>query len=44
MLAQSTVVFDALKSLRAAVAETSTTAEATVTHWRNVIRDTPAPK
>jgi hypothetical protein len=44
VLAQSGVVFDAIKSLRAAVAETSTSADATVTHWRNVIRDTPAPK
>lgn len=36
------VVCEAIKSLRAAVAETSTTADATVTHWRNVIRDMPA--
>jgi hypothetical protein len=42
-LQQTAVVCEALKSLRAAVAETSTTPEATVTHWRNVIRDMPAP-
>ena len=36
------VVCEALKSLRAAVAEMSTTPDATVTHWRNVIRDMPA--
>lgn len=41
-LKQAAVLCEALKSLRVAVAETSTTAEATVTHWRNVIRDMPA--
>jgi hypothetical protein len=41
-LKQAAVVCEAMKSLRVAVAETSTTPEATVTHWRNVIRDMPA--
>ena len=36
------VVLDVLKCLRAAVAETSVTDDATVTHWRNLIRDLPA--
>ena len=36
------VVLAAMKSLRAGVAETSTQGDAFVTHWRNVIRDTPA--
>jgi hypothetical protein len=43
-LQQAKVVFEAIKSLRAAVAETATKPDATVTHWRNVIRDMPAPK
>ncbi|MEI7781583.1 MAG: hypothetical protein WCJ18_06615, partial [Planctomycetota bacterium] len=41
-LTHAAVVCEALKSLRAAVAEMSTTPDATVTHWRNVIRDMPA--
>ena len=36
------VVFEAIKCLRAAVAETSFADDAVVTHWRNVIRDLPA--
>jgi hypothetical protein len=36
------VVLEAAKCFRAATAETSITDEATVTHWRNVIRDMPA--
>jgi hypothetical protein len=36
------VVLAAAKSLRAAAAETSYQGDALVTHWRNVIRDTPA--
>ena len=43
-LQQAKVVFEAIKSLRAAVAETAIRPDATVTHWRNVIRDMPAPK
>jgi hypothetical protein len=40
---KATAVFcEAIKSLRAAVAEVATTSDATVTHWRNVIRDIPA--
>lgn len=41
-LKATAVVCEALKSLRAAVAEVATTPDATVTHWRNVIRDIPA--
>ena len=41
-LVQAKVVFEAIKSLRAAVAETSMQSDAMVTHWRNVIRDMPA--
>lgn len=41
-LAQAKVVFAAIKSLRAAVAETSTQSDAMVTHWQNVIRDMPS--
>jgi len=41
-LKQVAVVCEAIKSLRAAVAETSVKPDATVTHWRNVIRDMPA--
>ena len=41
-LAHAKVIFEALKSLRAAVAETSFRDDALVTHWRNVIRDMPA--
>jgi len=36
------VVFDVLRSLRVAVAETAIKSDATVTHWQNVIRDLPA--
>jgi hypothetical protein len=36
------VVFEVLKSLRVAAAETASQTDATVTHWRNVIRDLPA--
>jgi len=36
------VVVEAIKCLRAAVAETSFADDAVVTHWRNVIRDLPA--
>lgn len=38
-LSQAKTAFEALRSLRVAVAETRITPEATVTHWRNVIRD-----
>lgn len=41
-LKATAVVCEAIKSLRAAVAEVATTPDATVTHWRNVIRDMPA--
>jgi len=41
-LAQAAVVCEALKSLRVAVAEAAVKGDATVTHWRNVIRDMPA--
>mgnify|MGYP003349435018 CR=1 FL=1 len=41
-LSQSKVVFEVLKSLRVAAAETAFQADAAVTHWRNVIRDLPA--
>ena len=41
-LAQAKVVFEAIKSLRVAVAETAVQSDAMVTHWRNVIRDMPA--
>jgi len=41
-LAQVAVVCEALKSLRVAVAEAAVKGDATVTHWRNVIRDLPA--
>ena len=41
-LAQAKVVFEAIKSLRAAVSETSFQSDAMVTHWQNVIRDMPA--
>ena len=36
------VALEVAKCFRAATAETSITDEATVTHWRNVIRDLPA--
>lgn len=41
-LSQAAVVCEALKSLRVAVAEAAVKDEATVIHWRNVIRDMPA--
>ncbi len=41
-LEHARVVLEALKSLRAAVAETSFRDDALVTHWQNVIRDMPA--
>ncbi|MEI6240973.1 MAG: hypothetical protein WCR51_11320 [Planctomycetia bacterium] len=41
-LAQVAVVCEVLKSLRVAVAEAAVKGDATVTHWRNVIRDLPA--
>jgi len=41
-LEQGKVVLEALKSLRVAVAEMAVQDDATVTHWRNVIRDMPA--
>lgn len=41
-LAHVAVVLEVAKCFRAATAETSITEEATVTHWRNVIRDLPA--
>jgi hypothetical protein len=41
-LAQVAVVCDVLKCLRVAVAEAAVKGDATVTHWRNVIRDLPA--
>jgi hypothetical protein len=43
-LAHIAVALEAAKCLRAAVSETTTTEEATVTHWRNVIRDMPPRK
>jgi len=42
VLEQVRVVLEAVKSLRAAVAETAFREDALVTHWRNVIRDLPA--
>ena len=41
ILTQVKVVLEAAKSLRVATAETATKPDATVTHWRNVIRDMP---
>ena len=38
------VILDAVKVFRGSVAETTVNAEATVTHWRNEIRDLPAAK
>ena len=38
-LQHAVVVFEALKTLRVAVAETVIGTDATVTHWRNIIRD-----
>jgi hypothetical protein len=42
VLQHAAVVIEAIKCLRAAVAETSFVDDAVVTHWRNVIRDLPA--
>ena len=42
-LRHAAVVLEALKSFRTAVAEQTVTDGATVTHWRNIIRDTPKP-
>ncbi len=41
ILAQVKVVLEAAKVLRVATAETAVKPEATVTHWRNIIRDIP---
>ena len=41
-LALAKVVFEVIKSLRVAAAETSVQSEALVTHWQNVIRDMPS--
>lgn len=41
-LAQVATVCEVLKCLRVAVAEAAVKGDATVTHWRNVIRDLPA--
>ena len=41
ILAQVKVVLEAAKALRVATAETAVKPDATVTHWRNVIRDIP---
>jgi hypothetical protein len=43
-LAHVAVVLEVAKCLRTAVAETTMVDEATVTHWRNVIRDMPPRK
>jgi hypothetical protein len=39
ILEHAKVVLEVAQSLRVATAETMTKPEATVTHWRNVIRD-----
>ncbi len=41
ILGQVQTVLEAAKSLRVATAETAVKPEATVTHWRNIIRDMP---
>ena len=41
ILDQVRVVLEAAKSLRVATAETAVKPDATVTHWRNIIRDLP---
>lgn len=41
LLDQMKTVFEAARSLRAATSETTTKPDATVTHWRNVVRDMP---
>ena len=43
-LRHAAVVIEVLKCFRAAVAETSFTDDALVTHWRNVFRDLPAKR
>lgn len=42
VLETTSVLLDALRCIRLAVAETTTRSDATVTHWRNMIRDLPA--
>jgi hypothetical protein len=44
ILRHSAVVLDALRCIRVTVGEASTRSDATVTHWRNVIRDLPAER
>jgi hypothetical protein len=38
------VVLDAMRCLRVTAGEAQTRSDATVTHWRNVIRDLPAER
>ena len=44
ILLHTGVVLDAMRCLRVTVGEASTRSDATVTHWRNVIRDLPAER
>jgi len=44
ILRQAGVVIDALRCIRVTVAEAATRPDATVIHWRNVIRDLPAER
>jgi hypothetical protein len=44
ILEHAAVILEAAKVLRGTTAETEQTPEATVTRWRNEIRDLPAPK
>jgi hypothetical protein len=44
ILRHTGVVLDALRCLRVTVGEAQTRSDATVTHWRNVIRDLPAER
>lgn len=44
VLEHAAVILEAAKVLRGTTAETEQTPEATVTRWRNEIRDLPAPK
>ena len=44
VLKQTAVVFKVLKSLRTVAASMATKPDATVTHWKSVIRDLPAAK
>jgi hypothetical protein len=44
ILRHSGVILDALRCIRVTVGEASTRSDATVTHWRNVIRDLPAER